>query len=132
MICIAAQLPAAKLSRSTRIALMRAFDELRRKSPKGYRLDTTSHINANHNRNMIKAAFTVARETGISNERHIQHMQYVKNKLREHDAQPAAWFFGPKRSEWVMARVDRGEKMTNEEFSREMMGYSWTRIKEVA
>lgn len=77
-----------------------------------YKLDVTSHINANHNRNMIKAAYTVAREMGVSNERHIQHMDYVKKMIREQDAQPAAWSFGPTRFDWLRGRIARGEQMT--------------------
>lgn len=77
-----------------------------------YRLDTTSHINANHNRNVLKATYTVAREMGVPNEQHIAHMRAIKNVIREQDAQPAAWSFGPDRLHWVAARIRSGEKMT--------------------
>lgn len=98
---------------------------------KKYQLDTTSHINAHLNRVFIQAAFKLGREWGLTHAEHIALLRSRKEHIRRHDAEPAAWFYGPSRAEWLSARLDRGEKMTDAEIGRAFSGDE-ARVKDAA
>lgn len=74
-----------------------------------YRLDTTSHIDADRNRVAIQGTFKAMQIMGASKETRIKVMASMKANIREHDAQSAAWFALPDRATWVHARYQRGE-----------------------
>lgn len=89
---------------------------------KNYSIDTTSHIDAQHNRVAIQGSFMAMQRMVASKATSIKVLRNLKEKIRARDAEPAAWFVGPSRAKWVMARMDRGEQMTHEDLGRAMVG----------
>ncbi|RCV90488.1 hypothetical protein [Billgrantia montanilacus] len=89
-----------------------------------YRLDTTSHLNANLNRVSLQATFILSRKIGLTKDQNIRLMRVRKEDIRRRDAEPAAWFYGPDRADWVRARMDRGEfkGKSDEELGRAFTG----------
>lgn len=98
------------LNTETRRNIARAYDTLRREQAKGYRLDTTSHINARFNRTYLQGTYLFLKEVDyLTHEQRIRLMRYAKERIRKRDAEPAAWSYKPDRATWVQARYRRGE-----------------------
>ncbi|MGR4068279.1 hypothetical protein [Billgrantia sp. C5P2] len=115
----------AHLNTETRHNIALAYDTLRREQARGYRLDTTSHINANQNRVFLQGTFLVLKQvSNLTKDQRIQLMREAKERIRKRDAEPAAWFYGPTRATWVSARFDAGEfeAQPPEELGRAFMG----------
>ncbi len=81
-----------------------------------------AHRNARLNHTMMTGFFKAFREHSASMEHHAELMDAIKRMIRQWDAEPPAWFTGPTRADWVRARLDAGEKMTDEEIGRALMG----------
>ncbi|RCV87496.1 hypothetical protein [Billgrantia montanilacus] len=90
-----------------------------------YSIDTTSHIDADRNRNLLQGSFLFTQQVpGLTKEQRIQLMHDAKERIRRRDAEPAAWFVGPTRAKWVEARMDLGEfkGKSDEELGRALTG----------
>ncbi|EWH00462.1 hypothetical protein [Halomonas sp. BC04] len=75
-----------------------------------YSLDTASHISADRNRVVIRGSYLFTKQvSGLSKQQRIQLMHEAKDRIRRRDAEPAAWFYHPTRTDWVKARYYRGE-----------------------
>ncbi|WP_431023790.1 hypothetical protein [Halomonas sp. H5] len=77
-----------------------------------------AHPDAHLNRAAIRGSFMAMQGLGVSKETNIEVMRDLKDHIRRHDAEPSAWFTGPTRAQWVSARLNAGEEMTNEEIGR--------------
>ncbi|UYG01764.1 hypothetical protein OCT51_11120 [Halomonas sp. LR3S48] len=74
------------------------------------KLDTTSHINPEFNRTIMKGNFMFVQGIDyLTHEQRIRLMRAAKERIRHHDAQPAAWFYKPDRATWAHARWEAGE-----------------------
>lgn len=109
------------IAQESRQAYFRAADDYRRRYV-GYKLDTTSHLNPEHNRTVIRGTFMFLQKIDAPKAQSLSLMKYMKDKIRARDAEPAAWFTGPTRTQWVSARRDCGELQTNEEIGRALEG----------
>lgn len=107
-------------SRESVQAQLRAADDYRRHG--GYHLDTSSHINPQGNLTILRGTYMALKQMGASKECIIEALHHSKERIRRRDAEPAAWFTRPTRTEWVSARHKRGEFKTDAELGRALMG----------
>ncbi|EWG99908.1 hypothetical protein [Halomonas sp. BC04] len=86
-------------------------------------IDTTSHIDAGRNRNLLRGTFMFLQQVpALTHQQRIDAMSYMKGLIRKRDAEPAAWSRGPSRAKWVEARIERGELQTDEQIGRALTG----------